>query len=223
MVGAVDSNGGDTEDCVATYTSSDVADGSATSWTSVTPMATGETHSSLFGKLSQMAKNVRYLKNTQTMYFGTASSPKTLKEICQWIYSLRDPQTDYDQWIFDRVMHSKILVADGFFEVSMVTTSLVLLTRTTISVSNAFSAYEYDWRSATPNVVTYRTYSLASTGGTPTIGTSDATNTTGYVIGFLAITYRNDNKTQEDIKRIQEVLEVQAYQISTLLDVKKST
>ena len=64
MVGAVASNGGDTEDCVATYTSSDVADGSATSWTSVTPMATGETHSSLFGKLSQIAKNVRFLYKT---------------------------------------------------------------------------------------------------------------------------------------------------------------
>lgn len=61
MVGAVASNGGDTEDCVATFTSSDVADGQATSWTSVTPMATGETHFSLFGKLSQIAKNVRYL------------------------------------------------------------------------------------------------------------------------------------------------------------------
>ena len=51
----------DSKDDTVTFTSSDVADGSATSWTSVTPVASGEKHSSLFAKMSQMFKNVRYL------------------------------------------------------------------------------------------------------------------------------------------------------------------
>lgn len=46
------------------------------------------------------------------------------------------------------------------------------------------------------------------------------TNTTGYVIGFLAITYRNDNKTQEDVAKIKDLLETRANQISTLLDIR---
>ena len=51
----------DTQNSVATFTSSDVADGSATSWTSVTKVDSGETHKSIFAKMSQMFKNIRYL------------------------------------------------------------------------------------------------------------------------------------------------------------------
>lgn len=49
--------------CVDTtnFTSSDVADADATSWTSVTPITNNEPNVSLFTKLSQIAKNVRYL------------------------------------------------------------------------------------------------------------------------------------------------------------------
>ena len=43
------------------FTSSDVADGSATAWTSVPALASGEKHSAILGKVSQMFKNVRYL------------------------------------------------------------------------------------------------------------------------------------------------------------------
>lgn len=52
---------GDTKDNVTTFTSSDVADGQATDWTSVTPLASGEKHSSIFAKVSQMFKNIRFL------------------------------------------------------------------------------------------------------------------------------------------------------------------
>ena len=51
----------DTKNSVVAFTSSDVADGSATAWTTVTKLATGEKHSSLFAKMSQMFKNIRYL------------------------------------------------------------------------------------------------------------------------------------------------------------------
>lgn len=49
------------DDHAAAFTSSDVADGSATAWTSVAKLASGETHKSIFEKLSTMFKNVRYL------------------------------------------------------------------------------------------------------------------------------------------------------------------
>ena len=51
----------DTKDSTATFTSSDVADGSANAWTSIAPMASGETHKTLLGKISQALKNLRFL------------------------------------------------------------------------------------------------------------------------------------------------------------------
>ncbi len=59
-IGAV-AMSGDTASNVASFTSSDVADGSASSWTSVATLTSGEKHTSLFAKVSQMFKNVRYL------------------------------------------------------------------------------------------------------------------------------------------------------------------
>lgn len=59
-IGAV-AMSGDTASNVASFTSSDVADGSASSWTSVATLKSGEKHTSLFAKVSQMFKNVRYL------------------------------------------------------------------------------------------------------------------------------------------------------------------
>lgn len=53
----------DTAAYTTSFASSDTDDASATSWTVVPPIAGGETHATLFGKLSQIAKNVRYLKN----------------------------------------------------------------------------------------------------------------------------------------------------------------
>ena len=48
-------------DMVEAFTSSDVADGNATAWTGVNPLTSGETNKSIFAKLSQMFKNIRYL------------------------------------------------------------------------------------------------------------------------------------------------------------------
>ena len=59
-VGAVP-NGGDTAENTTAFTSSDVADGSASAWTNVSKLSSGEKHSSIFTKMSQMFKNVRYL------------------------------------------------------------------------------------------------------------------------------------------------------------------
>lgn len=54
----------DTAAYTTSFASSDTDDASATSWTVVSPIAGGETHATLFGKLSQIAKNVRYLYKT---------------------------------------------------------------------------------------------------------------------------------------------------------------
>ena len=51
----------DTKDSAVTFTSGDCADANASSWTSVNPLETGETHASLFNKISTMLKNIRYL------------------------------------------------------------------------------------------------------------------------------------------------------------------
>lgn len=59
-IGAV-ATGGDTANNVVSFTSSDVADGSASAWTTVSKLSSGEKHSSIFEKVSQMFKNVRYL------------------------------------------------------------------------------------------------------------------------------------------------------------------
>lgn len=59
-VGAV-ATGGDTATNTVAFTSSDVADGSATAWTSVTKLTSGITHATFFARVSQMFKNVRYL------------------------------------------------------------------------------------------------------------------------------------------------------------------
>lgn len=59
-VGAV-ATGGDTAENITTFTSSDVADGSSSAWTNVSKLSSGEKHSSIFKKVSQMFKNVRYL------------------------------------------------------------------------------------------------------------------------------------------------------------------
>lgn len=59
-IGAVPTDGDTAENTIA-FTSSDVADGSASAWTTVSKLSSGEKHSSIFAKVSQMFKNVRYL------------------------------------------------------------------------------------------------------------------------------------------------------------------
>lgn len=49
------------DDHAAAFTSADVADENTATWTSVAKLASGETHKSIFNKVSTMFKNVRYL------------------------------------------------------------------------------------------------------------------------------------------------------------------
>lgn len=52
---------GDASDAVVAFTSSDVVDGNANDWTSVTPITTGLNLKTLWGRASMMFKNIRYL------------------------------------------------------------------------------------------------------------------------------------------------------------------
>ena len=57
---------GDGQNVTVTYTSNDVSsDASATSWTVISKFTSGETLKSLFGKVSTLCKNVRYLYNNK--------------------------------------------------------------------------------------------------------------------------------------------------------------
>ena len=58
------------------FESSDVAQGSATSWTNVDPLAATETNKSIFTKITQMIKNVRYLCNIIGTGFSTSNTIK---------------------------------------------------------------------------------------------------------------------------------------------------
>lgn len=59
-----------------TYSSNDVAQASATSWTNVDQITTSNTNSSIFSKITSMAKNVRYLYNVLGSGFSTSSTVK---------------------------------------------------------------------------------------------------------------------------------------------------
>ena len=103
------------DDHAATFTSTDIDDGSANAWTNVAKLTSGEKHSSIFNKLSTMFKNVRYLYrvlgttdisgigdgtvtgairelNTGTIYLGTIDHVLTDSEIgnIAKIYSIPD-------------------------------------------------------------------------------------------------------------------------------------
>ena len=58
------------------FASSDVAQGSATGWTNVNQITTSDNHATLFTKITQMAKNVRYLYNVLGTGFSTGSTVK---------------------------------------------------------------------------------------------------------------------------------------------------
>lgn len=92
-VGAV-ATGGDTAENTATFTSSDVADGSASAWTNLSKLSSGEKHSSIFEKVSQMFKNVRYLYKM----LGTTDISKIGNGTCTGaISSLNDGLAKYQK------------------------------------------------------------------------------------------------------------------------------
>ena len=117
----------------AVFTSSDTTDANATSWTSVTKLDSRESYSSIFAKMSQMFKNIRYLYKmlgttdisqigngtatgaisslnsalTTLRYTITNSSNKTNKQMLQSLY---DAIKAYDVDVYAKM---KILIDYG--------------------------------------------------------------------------------------------------------------
>jgi hypothetical protein len=89
---------GDTADSTATFTCSDVADGDAAAWTNVPALTSGETHKSLFAKMSQMFKNIRYLykmlgtTDISSIGDGTVTNALSVlnaKALLSWVYGVQ--------------------------------------------------------------------------------------------------------------------------------------
>lgn len=78
-----DSGFGDISDEDVTFTSSDVVDANANSWTVVSPIASGTTLNTLFSRVSQMFKNIRFLKNRVTNDFDFFLNQE--KRVGTWI------------------------------------------------------------------------------------------------------------------------------------------
>lgn len=76
---------GDLKNNYVSFTSGDSSDADATSWTSVQPMANTDVFSTLFNKISTMAKNVRYLykmvTELQTGHLNDASITASSEKI----------------------------------------------------------------------------------------------------------------------------------------------
>jgi len=91
-----DEGTGDISDKAITYTSSDVADGNANNWTVVTPITTGLSLNTLFSRVSQMFKNVRYLYktlvdertiSTTEKYIGTYNGSSLYRKLIELSYA----------------------------------------------------------------------------------------------------------------------------------------
>lgn len=91
-----DEGNGDISDKAITYTSSDVTDGNANSWTVVTPIRTGLSLNTLFSRVSQMFKNVRYLYktlidettiSTTEKYIGTYNGSSLYRKLIELSYA----------------------------------------------------------------------------------------------------------------------------------------
>ena len=89
---------GDSANSTTTFTCSDVADGGASSWTTVPALTSGETHKSLFAKMSQMFKNIRYLykmlgtTDISSIGNGTVTNALSVlnaKALLSWVYGVQ--------------------------------------------------------------------------------------------------------------------------------------
>jgi hypothetical protein len=89
---------GDLKNNYVSFTSGDSADSDATSWTSVQPMANTDIFSVLFNKISTMAKNARYLKNTLAQALVNSqwidiTSELTFASFCTYKKAIYNPLT----------------------------------------------------------------------------------------------------------------------------------
>lgn len=112
-------------DMVEAFTSSDVADGGATAWTGVNPLTSGETNKSIFAKLSQMFKNLRYLYKllgtTDISSIGNGTVTGGLSSLNDSLDGLSSRLTPLN-WQYERLNLNDLLVT-GLYTVQSASTN----------------------------------------------------------------------------------------------------
>lgn len=125
-----------------TFTSSDTTDANATSWTGVTTLSSGLSLKTLFSRVSQMFKNVRYLYNT-------------IKKISKFSTS----EIVIGKWIDGRTLYRRVV------QFTMNGTATITLVGGTTGTNTAVSA---SWLSNVKEIV--RQYGTAWTTSSKTYG-----------------------------------------------------
>lgn len=158
------SKDGDSKDNVTTFTSSDTTDANADSWTSVTQLATNETHSSIFAKMSQMFKNVRYLyKMLGTTDISSIGNGTVTGGINTLNSALTQPPVK-KQWF----------TLSGWANLTPGTVKTV--ERASITIPNGYEIFAVEYMSGSP--VYMNAYSIDATNNKITLGLVNTTNST---------------------------------------------
>lgn len=160
---------GDTADSTATFTCSDVADGDAAAWTNVPALTSGETHKSIFAKMSQMFKNLRYLYKllgtTDISSIGNGTVTGGLSSLNDSLNGLFKAKSYSCQFSVGPNATASITGNDLGVSVPSGYTPVIL--RNCFCLSPAVRVYSYDVSAAGTNAVFF----LANTSNTTVTGT----------------------------------------------------
>ena len=174
-------------DSTNTFTSGDVADGSASSWTTIAKLASGETTTSILGKISNMFKNIRYLYSR----LGTTDISGTGTTITAAIAALESGKAASSH------THSAFTsAAAGFVPAAKSGTTYYLTSAYVLTVAGWKAGTKYN----TDTDTTYAAFTSAAAGLVPAAA-SGSTNyaTSAYVLtgaGWKAGTkYNTDSNT----------------------------
>lgn len=139
----------DTAAYTTSFASSDTDDASATSWTVVSPIAGGETHATLFGKLSQIAKNVRFLYKTlgNTDLSAIWANSDSTQSFAAQNVSIQN-LTDYDYFVIEfrstknrATFETCVCMADKYTNI-LSFTSVIIGRRFTVDSANGYISFE---------------------------------------------------------------------------------
>ena len=133
---------GDSKSNTVTFTSSDVADGSATAWTTVTKLASGITHATFFARVSQMFKNVRYLYK---MLGSTSISDIGDGTVTGALTTISDSLTLSGEREFHSVFSNKLLYSTVRASVTVMNISDYAVELVFVKASNATTGTGGEW------------------------------------------------------------------------------
>ena len=159
-------------DMVEAFTSSDVADGGATAWTGVNPLTSGETNKSIFAKLSQMFKNIRFLYKmlgtTDISSIGNGTVTGGLSSLNDSLNGLFKAKSYSCQFSVGPNAHASITGND--LGVSAPSGYMPVILRNCICLNTAIRIYSFDASAAGTKTIFY----LVNTSNTTATGTLNA-------------------------------------------------